>query len=74
MENKEKKMKIKTTKEKRKEQIRKLQRSMFVNEEYFKKKKGEIIKNIECKIRFSTEEIKELKGCIKILKEEDWIK
>jgi len=59
---------------KRKELIRKLQREMFVNEEDYNKKLGELKKGIENRMRKLREEVKELKDCIKFLNQEKWIK
>ena len=61
-------------KKKRKELIKQLQREMFVNEEYYNKKSGELKKVIKNKIKKLEEEKKELKNCIKILNEEKWRK
>ncbi len=65
---------MKNKKETRKKLIRKLQRKMFVNKEYYDKKAEELKEGIKENIKKLTDEIKELKNCLEILKEEKWIK
>lgn len=60
--------------DRRKEQIKKLQRKIFTNEEHFNKESKKLIKEIKGRIDFYENEIKDLKKCIYILEEEKWIR